>query len=184
MPFPHASGPKRESSASQRATPRADDLIRSLIVLLAGMRNPMTRASSANREEIIFDGEVEGFRYLLVRLPPSDFLPTNLSPREQEIVRMVAQGHPNKIIAAVLNISGWTVCTHLRRIFAKLGVTSRAAMVARLLEQDVIHARTKFNPEPAAVTASQICGPTVPGALEPKLPNRLQQRDPLPRRAG
>jgi DNA-binding CsgD family transcriptional regulator len=49
-------------------------------------------------------------------------------------VRMVAQGHSNKIMADVLGISSWTVCTHLRRIFAKLGVGSRAAMVARLLE--------------------------------------------------
>ena len=183
MPFPHASGPKREGCASQRAAPRADDLIRSLIALLAGMR-PTPRASSANLEEIIFDGEVEGFRYLLVRLPPSDLLQTNLSPREQEIVRMVAQGHPNKIIAAVLNISSWTVCTHLRRIFLKLGVTSRAAMVARLLEQDVIHMRTKLSLEPGVATASPICGPTVPGAPEPNLPNRLRRREPLPRRAG
>jgi DNA-binding NarL/FixJ family response regulator len=45
---------------------------------------------------------------------------------------MVAQGRPNKVIAAVLNISSWTVCTHLRRIFAKLGVSSRAAMVAKV----------------------------------------------------
>jgi len=55
-----------------------------------------------------------------------------LSPREQEIVRLVAEGHPNKIIAAELDISAWTVGTHLRRIFAKLGVASRAAMVARM----------------------------------------------------
>jgi hypothetical protein len=48
---------------------------------------------------------------------------------------MVAEGHSNKIIAEVLSISSWTVCTHLRRIFAKLGVGSRAAMVARLLER-------------------------------------------------
>ena len=33
---------------------------------------------------------------------------------------MVAKGHRNQVIAGVLNISGWTVCTHLRRIFAKL----------------------------------------------------------------
>ena len=45
---------------------------------------------------------------------------------------MVAGGHPNKAIASVLNISSWTVCTYLRRIFAKLGVNSRAAMVARV----------------------------------------------------
>jgi hypothetical protein len=45
----------------------------------------------------------------------------------------VAQGHSNKIIGDVLNISSWTVCTHLRRIFAKIGVGSRAAMVAKLI---------------------------------------------------
>ncbi len=50
---------------------------------------------------------------------------------EHEIVRMVAQGHPNKIIANALNISSWTVSTHLRHIFAKFGVGSRAAMVAK-----------------------------------------------------
>ncbi len=58
----------------------------------------------------------------------------SLSPREREIVHMVALGHQNKVIAAVLHISSWTVCTHLRRIFAKLGVTSRAAMVAKVAD--------------------------------------------------
>ena len=38
------------------------------------------------------------------------------------------------MIADVLAISSWTLCTHLRRIFVKPGVGSRAAMVARLLE--------------------------------------------------
>jgi DNA-binding CsgD family transcriptional regulator len=66
-------------------------------------------------------------------MPKPSHIP--LSPREIEIVRMVAQGHPNKIIADVLSISSWTVCAHLRRIFTKLGVGSRAAMVARLLER-------------------------------------------------
>ena len=71
-------------------------------------------------------------------MPKSNRSRIQLSPREQEIVRMVAKGHPNKIIADVLNISSWTVCTHLRRIFAKLGVGSRAAMVAQLLELGVL----------------------------------------------
>ena len=83
-------------------------------------------------EQILLDIHLDGERYLLVRMPKPSHIP--LSPREIEIVRMVAQGHPNKIIADVLSISSWTVCTHLRRIFAKLGVGSRAAMVARLLE--------------------------------------------------
>jgi hypothetical protein len=46
----------------------------------------------------------------------------------------VAKGLPNKCISAVLEISTWTVATHLRRVFAKLGVSSRAAMIARVLE--------------------------------------------------
>ncbi len=58
----------------------------------------------------------------------------SLSPRELEIVRLVAKGHVNKTIADVLDISPWTVAAHLRRIFAKLHVTSRAAMVARVFE--------------------------------------------------
>jgi len=47
---------------------------------------------------------------------------------------MVAPGHPNKRIAMLLNLSVSTISTHVRRIFAKLGVSSRSAMVARLLE--------------------------------------------------
>ena len=56
-----------------------------------------------------------------------------LSPREEQIVRLAAQGHPNKIIAHELKISPWTVNTHLRRIFAKLQVCSKTAMVVRYL---------------------------------------------------
>jgi two-component system nitrate/nitrite response regulator NarL len=90
-------------------------------------------------QEVILDEEVNGVRCLLVRShPKTDRAQITLSPREQEIARMVAEGHPNKTIAAVLEISSWTVCTHMRRIFAKLNVRSRAAMVARLLEERTI----------------------------------------------
>ena len=81
------------------------------------------------------DVEIDGVRCLLVRSEKPTKAVVKLSPREQEIVRMIAKGYPNKAIAAVLEISSWTVCTHLRRVFAKLGVSSRAAMVARILEQ-------------------------------------------------
>ena len=64
---------------------------------------------------------------------PPDAL--RLSPREREVARMIAKGYPNKIIASVLDISVWTVSTHLRRIFAKLGVTSRTAMVTTMFKR-------------------------------------------------
>jgi DNA-binding NarL/FixJ family response regulator len=52
-----------------------------------------------------------------------------LTERELQIATLVALGKVNKQIAKELQISEWTVSTHLRRIFAKLGVSSRAAMV-------------------------------------------------------
>jgi DNA-binding CsgD family transcriptional regulator len=55
-----------------------------------------------------------------------------LSPREMEIARLVARGSTNRAIATMLDISTWTVSTHLRRIFAKLSVCSRAEMVNQL----------------------------------------------------
>lgn len=114
-----------------------DEGFRSLVGLVARVNTNKTPRSSSSRsasEEVLADVEVDGCRYLLIRMPTPDHGTIRLSPREQEIVRMVAKGHPNKVIADVLNISSWTVCTHLRRIFAKLGVGSRAAMVAQLLQ--------------------------------------------------
>ena len=53
----------------------------------------------------------------------------NLSRKEKEIVRLVAEGHRNREIAAHLNMSVQTVKTHLSRIFKKSNVTSRAQLV-------------------------------------------------------
>jgi two-component system, NarL family, nitrate/nitrite response regulator NarL len=85
-------------------------------------------------ERVLMDQDIDGRRYLVVRLAPAARNPCCLSPRELEIVRLIAAGHPNKVIAGVLDISAWTVSTHVRRVFGKLCVTSRAAMVARMAE--------------------------------------------------
>jgi DNA-binding CsgD family transcriptional regulator len=61
---------------------------------------------------------------------------------------MVAEGYPNKTIAAVLDISSWTVSTYLRRMFAKLGVHSRAAMVARIVEEGLVERPSPTAPTP------------------------------------
>ncbi|MFM0052537.1 response regulator transcription factor [Caballeronia grimmiae] len=54
-----------------------------------------------------------------------------LTHRELQIATLVALGRANKQIAAELHISEWTVSSHLRRIFSKLGVRSRAALAYR-----------------------------------------------------
>ncbi|QAT88266.1 LuxR family transcriptional regulator [Corallococcus coralloides] len=56
-----------------------------------------------------------------------------LTSRELQVVSCVCAGWGNKQIATKLNISTWTVAAHLRRIFVKLGVDTRAAMVSRCL---------------------------------------------------
>ena len=85
----------------------------------------------------VIDVVVDGYRCLLV-VETASRAHVPLSPREQEIARMIELGYPNKTIAATLGISTWTVSTHLRRMFAKLGVRSRAALVARLLEDELL----------------------------------------------
>ncbi len=62
----------------------------------------------------------------------------SLSPRERAIAQLVAQGLPNKCIAKSLNISHWTVATYVKRIFLKLGVSSRTAMIAMLIQENLL----------------------------------------------
>jgi DNA-binding CsgD family transcriptional regulator len=95
--------------------------------------------TEAGNHAILFDVELNGCHYTLPRSSCPDSEPQiALSPREQEVVRLVAKGHSNKAIAAVLEISPWTVSTHLRRVFAKLGVSSRAEMVACALRDSLL----------------------------------------------
>jgi DNA-binding NarL/FixJ family response regulator len=50
---------------------------------------------------------------------------TELTPREHEVLLMVGEGLPNKLIARQLEISEATVKAHLTRIFERIGVTDR-----------------------------------------------------------
>jgi DNA-binding NarL/FixJ family response regulator len=62
----------------------------------------------------------------------------NLSEREIEILRLVAQGMNNKAIARQLLISESTVKTHMLHTFDKLGVTDRTAAVTTALRRGII----------------------------------------------
>jgi DNA-binding CsgD family transcriptional regulator len=57
-----------------------------------------------------------------------------LTKRELQVALLVSGGRVNKQIANQLKLSEWTVATHLRRIYAKLGVRTRAAMVAKIIK--------------------------------------------------
>ena len=53
--------------------------------------------------------------------------PAGLTARELDVLRLLARGLPNKGIAAQLSITPKTANTHIEHIYAKLGVSSRAA---------------------------------------------------------
>jgi DNA-binding CsgD family transcriptional regulator len=55
----------------------------------------------------------------------------SLSPRELEVLNLLAQGYVNKEIADRLAISAPTVATYIRRIYEKLQVHSRAAAIGK-----------------------------------------------------
>ena len=60
-----------------------------------------------------------------------------LTPREVEVLRLVATGKRNRAIAAGLFLSEKTVARHVSNIFTKLGVSSRAAATAYAYQHDL-----------------------------------------------
>lgn len=61
-----------------------------------------------------------------------------LTPREIEIVKMVAEGHGNREVAERLFISEGTVKTHLHTIYEKLGFKGRVQLVAYVRENGLM----------------------------------------------
>jgi DNA-binding CsgD family transcriptional regulator len=68
--------------------------------------------------------------------PPSDA--HGLSPRELEVLRLVAAGKTNREVAAELVLSERTVERHVSNIFAKLGVSTRSAATAFAYEHKIL----------------------------------------------
>ena len=159
-------------------------LIRAILAITEPGEKALGADPPQTTENILVDIDLDGIRYLLIQMPVPDHNHNALSPRELEIARMVAQGHQNKIIANILNISTWTVCAHVRRIFAKLSVSSRAAMVARLLD----NARPlKSPPALAAGASAQGALPADPACGVPRLHKRDREtfaRPPGERQIG
>jgi two-component system, NarL family, response regulator len=62
-----------------------------------------------------------------------------LSPRETEVVKLIADGLRNKEIAAALHISEETVQGHVKNILAKLGVNDRTRAAIVAAQRGIIH---------------------------------------------
>lgn len=100
-----------------KRTPRAE--------LLAALRD--VHAGGSPMSSNIARKIVQSFQ----RFNSSPTEPDNLSPREREVLELLARGYLYKEIADALHISVPTVNTHIRRIYEKLHVRSRSQAIAK-----------------------------------------------------
>jgi DNA-binding NarL/FixJ family response regulator len=111
--------------------------------LQAGARGYLTKDASAEEIEEAIRAVAAGRTHLdpavqqrlveavLEPAPPAapDDSPDELTPRETEVLKLIAAGLSNAEIADTLVVSAATVKTHVNRIFAKTGVRDRAQAV-------------------------------------------------------
>jgi DNA-binding NarL/FixJ family response regulator len=75
-----------------------------------------------------------GARAAVPRRPVS----TALSPREIEVLRLLARGHTMKGVAATLGVSYKTVDRHVQNIYTKIDVTTRAGATLWAVEHGLV----------------------------------------------
>jgi DNA-binding NarL/FixJ family response regulator len=75
-------------------------------------------------EHSIYLASGRGRRETVHEAPPQ-FAEAGLTPREREILRLVAEGHSNAVLARMLWVTEQTVKFHLSNIYRKLGVSNR-----------------------------------------------------------
>ena len=66
-------------------------------------------------------------------------LPSQLSERELDVLRLIVAGHSNKQIGAARHITEGTVNAHVNNIFGKLGVSDRTLAVTTALQRGIVH---------------------------------------------
>lgn len=79
--------------------------------------------------------------HLTVKTPLQAEMPTiQLSPREREVLQLLAQGQTNREIAHRLMVSVSTIKIHVEHILAKLGVSDRTQAAVRAIELGLLQA--------------------------------------------
>jgi ATP/maltotriose-dependent transcriptional regulator MalT len=99
-------------------------------------------AALATLDRLGARGESAAVRELLGAPAPGG----RLTRREEEVLRLVADGRTNREIASSLHISAHTVARHVQNIFAKLGSTSRAAAIAHAYEHGLLRRGDQRHP--------------------------------------
>jgi len=106
-------------------------------ILLAGACRALGDSESGGREEALARQRFTelGAAPDLARLAGTDRV---LSPRELEVLALLATGATNRAIAEKLVLSERTVDRHVSNIFTKLGISTRAAATAYAFEREIV----------------------------------------------
>jgi two-component system, NarL family, nitrate/nitrite response regulator NarL len=89
------------------------------------------------RGEVIFPAEIQAGLAAEIRLRSDPGRPA-LSPREQEVLALIAEGMTAPAVARELHLSTATVKSHLKTLYEKLGVGDRAAAVAEAMRRGLL----------------------------------------------
>ena len=80
-----------------------------------------------------------GQTYLPAALAAIQMDSPHLSAREVEVLRLIVEGLPNKMIAHTLNIAEATAKNHVKNILAKLGVQDRTQAATAAIQRGIVH---------------------------------------------
>jgi two-component system NarL family response regulator len=140
----------------QREDHHPDDLARPVEAVRAGASGYLTKDTGSSElvdtvrrvyhegnllEPVLADRLLAEFSNLSSMTEKEGFeagLFATLSPRETEILKLVAGGKANKVIAAELNISEHTVRNHISNIFQKLQVNDRTEAAVLAVKRGLI----------------------------------------------
>jgi DNA-binding NarL/FixJ family response regulator len=103
---------------------------RELLAATEAAEDALARARALSRQLDTVLAALKGSGASSVQDGSSPALWARLSPREREVLALVAQGHSNKAIADILYVSPNTVKTHVAALLTKLEVDTRVQLAA------------------------------------------------------
>jgi DNA-binding NarL/FixJ family response regulator len=104
----------------------------------AGAEQILEAVQAVARGEAALDPAVQHHVLDALTEPPASELPDGLTPREVEVLQLIAEGLTNAEIAERLVVSAATVKSHVNHIFAKAGVRDRAQAVVYAYSQGLV----------------------------------------------
>lgn len=116
--------------------------VRGWVFKFEGADHLMTAVGAMQQRKSVFSSQVSDLILSAYRQhrsnPAAPKLP-QLSPREREVVQLVAEGKTSKEVAAILNVSARTAETHRSHILMKLNLHSIAELVLYAVKNEIVH---------------------------------------------